>query len=88
MKSELFCTTVLISLNMCSTQGCEWKTFIKKQITKPFLEEILQPADSKSLWLRSAAFEMQLSLGIWGSPCKCPPTLCGKAISSLHGEST
>ena len=69
---------------MCSTQGCEWKTFIKKQITKPFLEEILQPADSKSLWLRSAAFEMQLSLGVWGSPFKCPPTVCGKTISSLQ----
>ena len=76
-----------LSGGKCSTQGCEWKILIKKQITKPFLEEMFQPAGSKSLRLRKATFEMQLSLGVWGSPFKCPPTLCGKTISCLHRES-
>ena len=42
------------------------KVFIIKQITKPFLEEIFLPADSKSLRLKIKAFEMQLSQGVWG----------------------
>ena len=44
--------------------------FIKKQITKPFSEEIFWPAESKSLRLRSAASEMHLCHGVWGSPFK------------------
>ena len=48
------------------------RVFIKKQITKLFLEEIFLPTDSTSLRLRSAAFEMQLSHVIWGSTFKRP----------------
>ena len=55
--------------------------FTKKQITNHFLEEIFCPADSKRL--RSAAFEIQLSHSIWGSPFKCPTTACATTVSSL-----
>ena len=54
-----------------------------------FLEETFRPADSKSLRLKSAAFEMQLlSHGVWGSPLKRGPTVCAKIVSSLLREST
>ena len=54
-----------------------------------FLEEIFQPADSKSLIrLRRAAFEMQLSFDVRGSPFKCLPTVCTKTVSSLLMERT
>ena len=46
-----------------------------------------QPADSKSLRLRSAPFEMQLSHGLWGSPFKHSPSVCTKTVSSLLSES-
>ena len=62
--------------------------FIKKQIAKPFLEETFRPADSKSLRLRSAAFEMQLHHGVWGSPLKRTPTTGAKTVSSLLRKST
>ena len=54
---------------------------------KPFLGKIFWPAESKSLGLRSAAFEMQLCHGVWGSPFECPPTVCAKTVSSLLKES-
>ena len=53
----------------------------------PFLEEIFWSADSKSLRLKSAAFEMQLRHGVWGSSFKLRPTVCTKTVSSLLGES-
>ena len=40
----------------------------------------------ESLRLRSAAFEVQLSHGIWGSAFKGPPTVYTKAVSSLLKE--
>ena len=48
------------------------RVFIKKQFTKPFFEEIFRPANSKSLRLRSAIFEIQLRHGVWGPPFKQP----------------
>ena len=56
--------------------------FSKKQIAK------FRPTDSKSLRLRSAAFEMQLSHGVWGSPFKRHSTVCAKAVTSLLREGT
>ena len=38
------------------------------------MKEIFWPANSKSLRLRSAAFEMQLTQGVWNSSFKRPPT--------------
>ena len=62
---------------MSSARGCEWKVIgemlessLKNKSQSHFLE-IFWPADSKSLRLRSAAFEMQLSHGVWGLPFKC-----------------
>ena len=43
------------------------RVFIKKQITKSFFKEIFWPVESNSQRLKSAAFEMQLSQGVWGS---------------------
>ena len=40
------------------------RVLIKKKSRSHFLEEIFWPADSKSLKLRSAAFEMRLSHGV------------------------
>ena len=63
--------------------GNHWwnvRIFINKKITKPFLEKYFWPADSKSLRQRSAAFEMQLSHGAWGSSFKRHPTVCAKNV--------
>ena len=64
---KLFWTT-LFSPSMCSTRGCEWKIIgemlassFKNKSRSHFLKEIFWPEYSKSLRLRSAAFEMQLS---------------------------
>ena len=59
---------------------------LESSFMKPFLEEIFWPANSKGLRLRSAAFEMQLSHGVWGSLFESPPTVCRKTVSSLLGE--
>ena len=90
------------SHNVCSTQGSEWKTndeilesSLKNKSWRHLLEEIFQPAESKSLRLRSAAFETQLSGSVWGSPFKYPPPppprhslpdACAKTVSSLLRE--
>ena len=55
----------------------------KNKSQSHFLEEMFQSADSKSLRLRSAVFEMQLNHGVWCSPLKRPPTVCTKTVSSL-----
>ena len=75
---------------MYSNRGCEWKIIggmlqssLKNKSRSHFLEEIFRPADSKSLKLRSMAFEIQLSHGVWGSPFKHDPTVCAKTVSSL-----
>ena len=44
----------------------------RKAIFQNILEEIFRLADIKSLSLRRAAFEMQLSHSVWGSPIKRP----------------
>ena len=44
---------------------------------------MFRPADSKSLRLRSAAFEMRLIHVLWGSPFKRPLTVSTKTVSSL-----
>ena len=49
---------------------------LKNKSRSNFSEEIFRPADSKSLNLRIATFEMQLSHGVWDSPFKRSPTLC------------
>ena len=54
---------------------------------KPVLKKLFWPADSKSLRLKSAAFEMQLSHDVWGSPFKHSSIVCAKAVSSLLRES-
>ena len=56
---------------------------VKNKSRGHFLEDIFRPADSKSLRLRSAAFEMQLSHGVRGSPFKHPPIVSTKTVSSL-----
>ena len=53
---------------------------LKNKSQNHLLEEIFQPPDSKSLRLRCAVFEMQLSHGVWGSPFKCSPTVCTKSF--------
>ena len=67
---------------MCSIRGCELKIIgemlgssLKNKSRSHFLKEIFRAADSKSLRLASAAFEMQLSHGVWGSPFKRSPTI-------------
>ena len=52
-----------------------------------FVEEMFWPADSETLRLRSATFEMQLSHGVWVSPFKFPPNVCAKTVSSFLRES-
>ena len=64
------------------------ETSIKNKSQSHFLEEIFWPADSKSLRLRSAAFETQLCHGVWSSPIKCPPTASTKTVSSLLSRKT
>ena len=46
--------------------------FIKKQITKPFLEQMFMLANSKSLRRRSTVFEMYPCHGVWDSTFKLP----------------
>ena len=61
---------------------------LKNKLGSHFLKEIFQLPDSKSLRLRSAAFEMQLIHGAWGSLLKRPPTVCAKTVSSFLREIT
>ena len=61
---------------------------LKNKQRSHFLEQTFGPADDKSLRMRSAAFEMQLSHGVWGSPFQRPPTVCAKNVPSLLREST
>ena len=61
---------------------------LKNKSRGHLLEEIFRHPDSKSLRLRSAAFEMLLSHGVWVSPFKRSPTVCTKTVSSLLREST
>ena len=39
---------------------------LKNKSRSHFLEEAFGPASNKSLRVRSAAFEMELSHGVWG----------------------
>ena len=98
-KVKLFCIAILFSSNMCVqpevvNRNPRWKVVNRKSLLKSlssfkskswshFLEEIFRPTDSKSLRLRSAAFGMQASHGVWGSPSKCPTTVSMKPVSSL-----
>ena len=63
-KVKLFCLPGLFLFNLWSYRGCEWKIIgemlessLKNKSRSHLLEEIFQPPDSKSLRLRSAAFE-------------------------------
>ena len=54
-KAKLFCMTTFFSPNVCSTRGCEYKAIgkmlespLKSKLQSYFLEEIFQPAESKS----------------------------------------
>ena len=72
MESEVILhNSSVYTQHVCSTQGCEWKIIVemlessfKNKSQSNFLEEIFGPVDSKSIRLRSAAFEMQLSHGV------------------------
>ena len=62
---KLFCITVLFSPYVYSAQGCEWKiiskmSLLKKKSWSHSSEEIFRPADSQSLRLNSAVFEIRL----------------------------
>ena len=58
---------------LCRNTLLEKRQVVKKnKLRSHFLEKIFWPVDSKSLRLRCAAFEMQLSDGVWGSPFKRP----------------
>ena len=56
---------------------------LKNKSRSHFLEEILRPADNKSLRLERAALEMQLSQGVRDSPFKHPTTVSAKIVSSF-----
>ena len=60
---------------------------LKNKSRSHFLEETFGPASNKSLRLRSAAFEMQLSHGVWGQLFQRAPTVCARTVPSLLGES-
>ena len=60
---------------------------LKNKSRSHFLEEILLPADSKSLRLRRAALEMKLSHGVRDSPFKRPTTVSAKIYSSFLRDS-
>ena len=79
---------------MCSNRCHEWKIIgemfessSKNKSRSHLLEEIFRLADSKSFRMRSAAFEMQLSHDVRGSPFKRPPAASAKTVSSLLRES-
>ena len=79
---KLFCITVIFSPKVSSTRGCGWKIIgemlessLKNKSRSNFLEQTFGPANNKSLRLRSAAFEMQLSHGVWGLPFQRAPTV-------------
>ena len=81
--------------SLCSNRGCEWKITgemlefsLKNKSRSHLLEDMVRPPDSKILRLKSAAFEIPLSHGVWGSPFKRPITVCAKTVSSLLREST
>ena len=61
---------------------------LKNKSRSHLLEDMVRPPDSKILRLKSAAFEIPLSHGVWGSPFKRPITVCAKTVSSLLREST
>ena len=55
---RLFCIAALLSSNVCSTRGYEWKIIgeklepsLKNEWQSHILEEIFQPKESKSLTL-------------------------------------
>ena len=92
-KVKSFWITILYSLSVCSTQDCEQKIIgemikssLKNKSRSYFLEEIFWPADSKSLILRIAAFEMLLIHGVWCSAFKHHPTSRAKTVSSFLRE--
>ena len=54
-KMKLFCKTVILSANLCSTRGYEWKVVgqmlessLKNKLQSQLVEEMFWPADSKS----------------------------------------
>ena len=59
------------------------RSSLKNKSRSHFLEELFWPVDSKSLQLRGATFETQLSHGVWGLSFKRPPTVCPKPVSSV-----
>ena len=61
---------------------------LKNKSRSHFLDETFGPVSNKSLRLRSAAFEMQFSHGVWGLPFQCAPIVWAKTVPSLLGEST
>ena len=91
MESEIILhSSCFFTQHVCSTLGCEWKIIVgmlessfENKSRSHFLEEIFQPADIKNLRLRSAAFQTQLSHGVWSSPFKRPATVSTKTVSSL-----
>ena len=60
---------------------------LKNKSRSHFLEEILPPADSKSLRLRRAALEMKLSHGVRDSPFKRPTTVSANIYYSFLRDS-
>ena len=94
-KVKLIYIKVIFSPNVCSTRGCEWKIIgemlessLKNKSRGHFLEERFRPADSKSLRLRSVAFEMQLSHGVWCFPFKRTPNVCAKTARRIKFRSS
>ena len=51
------------------------KSSLKIKSRSNFSEETFGAANNKNLRLRSAAFEMQLSDGVWGPPFQRSPTV-------------
>ena len=52
---------------------------LKDKSRSNFSEKTFGPANNKSLRLRNAAFEMQLSHGVWSLPFQCSPTVLAKS---------
>ena len=61
----------------------KWLSLLKNKSLSHFLK-IFQPADSK----RSAAFEIQVSHGVWSLPFKQTTPAGSKTMSSLTRKST
>ena len=95
MESDFFCLTGIFLPNLYSNRECEWKIIgeilessLKNKSRSHLLKEIFRSPDSKSLRLKQGVFEIPLSHGVWGSPLKCVPNVCAKAVSSLLRERT